>query len=53
MNNLKTITEIVDVTLKNVEDFIFLPEDERDWLESGEQLEVTVENIGTLKNTLV
>lgn len=30
-----------------------LPEDERDWLASGDQLEVTIESLGTLKNTLV
>ena len=29
-----------------------LPEDERDWLESGDQLEVTIESLGTLKNIL-
>lgn len=27
------------------------PEEEREWLKSGETLEVTIENIGTLKNT--
>ncbi|WP_084172154.1 fumarylacetoacetate hydrolase family protein [Atopococcus tabaci] len=28
------------------------PEEEREWLKPGETLEVSIENIGVLKNTL-